>query len=843
MRKLLIFFFLIIWTFDVSAERPVSKEFDAAKKIYRQKQYIAASQLFERIAKDSDNDRIKFKSFYNAGLACRLHADNSADTEKTDLYLRSFNYFKNSYSFILPEKKKEFINQLEKIINSSFLVSTVNYKQFEELVIFYNSLLTQFSEQLYIQNKLALIRQEIAKAKFQIADKLIKSNNMDTALSQIDEIRKDNPNFYNIDFKTLEAFFFKNQENIYLFGFIIIIFIVLFIITAIVKRTAAKSQRVSVSDDERNAFRINAELLEKHQRRYETKMRILSLFSGFSFIASKIITLDRNRVTEIYELCQTNRETPELAVPIYEYLISLGWEEPKEYFELAEMYISLRLTDSAVRTLVRVKTDKLDREQLLGYYMNLADLYQRSGNLGYASRQLENALKLAINIPEIYQRIADLNVLTKNYQKAAEIYYDCYMANKDMLSVIETKLELLYRQVEDKEDKKKILNVAENIFEDSNNDSRLLEVYISLNQIEPNNIENLTKLGKAYLKLNMFEPAFEIFKQREDLSPADLKLKKALAIIALEIERKDEEIKYLLNVFFSDEILEPERIEQLIGYLKAKNDFENLYAVYNKLIKMNPDNPDILKNFINTLINSKKISEFIEYVKLLVLKYPEELSFAEDRIDIVSNVIDDKIKLYKLKIEIYSISDNLIKAEEYYEKLLNEFPTEPLLESRVAYATILKESGREKESIKIYEKITAFDMSNTEHLRTLGSLYLNQKMLREAKEIFENIIRINSTDEFAKKKLEDLENIVKNEQLMKYQDLLNNEDTPLDKRFEIQYNLANEYFQNGFYKLCIDELKSIIKRKVKTNEYYYKSITLLINTYIAQRQTDRKRVV
>ena len=838
MKKNLLIYLLIFFScICVAAERPVSKEFDRAKLLYRKKQFIFAAQLFERIAKDTDNDRIKFKSYYNAGLACRIEADNSSDTEKTGLYLRSFQYFKDAYPFTLKDKKPEFIMQLVKILNADFLVSSANYQQFEILVNFYESILNQFSEKLYIQSKLTLIRQEIGKSRLQIADKLIKTNKFDTAITQIDEIRKENPFFYNIDFKFIEALFYKYEENVYLFGFIFIVFIVLFILTAIAKRSAKRKSHSLDSDEEQTAFMINAAILEKHQRKYEMKMRVLSLFSGFSFVASKIIALDRNRISEIYELCQKNRQTPELAAPIYEYLFSLGWEKPDEYFELAEMYLALKLTDSAVRTLIRIKLDKLTKDQLLAYYMTLAELYQRSGNLSYAARQLENALKLAVNVPEIYQRIADLNAMTKNYQKAADIYFDCYMTNKETLPMIETKLELLYCQVEDKEDRKRILQVAENIFIDSKNDLKLLEVYVSLNEIEPDNIQYMTKLGKVYLKLDMLEPAYSVFKRREELAPADIKLKKALAIIALETGKKDDEIKYLLTVFFSDEQLEQERTEQLISYLKEKNDFENLYSVYLKIIETTPDNSEILKNFINTLINSKKIIEFMEYIKLLVLKYPEEIDFAEDRIELVSRMMDDKIKLYKLKIEIYSISDRLSKVEEYYEKMLNEFPNEPLLEERVAFATILKESGREKDSIKIFEKIIAFDQANTEYLRTLGGLYLNQKMLREAKEIFENIIKINSDDAAAKQKLEDLENIVKNEQLMKFQDLLNDEDTPLDKRFEIQYNLANEYFQSGFYKLCVDELKSIIKRGVKNNEYHYKSISMLINTYIAQRQT------
>ncbi len=836
-----IFYLILFILFNTSvlfaADDQLSDEFNRAKQLYKKRKFIEAGQLFERIAKDSEKDEVRFKSFYNAGLSIRQAANQSLDTSQTLLYLKSFNCFKNCYKIYIPDKKAKLIKQFEKVLNSDILVDKNNIDKFIELTNFYESIINDFPEKLYIQDKIIILKNEIAKNKLHIANSYFNEKNFDTAISKIEELRKESPNFKNIDFNLLAFYYYKYENYFIICGAALFLFILLLVITKIIKYYASKKNKSSEFSPEDEQLLLNAKMLEKHQRKFRIKMNIYSLFKGFKFIEEKITALEKNRISDIFELCQKNKNEPETAAPLYEYLFTLGWDNPLEYFELTDIYVGLRLTDSAVKTLLRMKVDKLDKEQLLKYYLQLAELSQRSGNLNYAIRQLEQALKLSDNPSEIYQKIADLCALTKNYLKAADIYYDCFSADSSTLQIVETKLELLYRQTDSDEDKHHILDIVEKIFIAAEADLKLLEVYLAKYELAPNDMVNLTKLGKTYIKLDLFTQSFEVFQRREEFSPENLKLKKALSILASITDNKNDELKYLLAVFYSPEPLETARIDRLISLLRDKNDFDNLYAVYRRLIELKPDSIDDLKSFINILITSKRINEFNEYIKLLVSRYPEDIIFAEDRIEIIAPFIDDQVRLFKLKIEIYSIADKTEKVEEYYTKLFEAFQNEPLLEERISYAAILKETNREKEAIKIYEKIISLDSSNPENLRSLGNMYLNQKMLREAKEIFEKILKINPEDAVAGEKIEYLESLVKNEQVMKYQDLLNDEDTPLDKKFEIQYNLAREYFQQGFNKLCLDEVKNIIKRANMSNDYYSKSLILLANTYIALRQT------
>ncbi|MBP7652468.1 protein kinase, partial [Candidatus Dependentiae bacterium] len=610
-------------------------------------------------------------------------------------------------------------------------------------------------------------------------------------------------------------------------GFIFIL------ITVLLKKKKKSSHREEQPTYYRGA--VNYKHIEQRKSLYELKIKLLLFFKDFKFISDYIIKLQQTQITKIYNFCKSSAANPSEAIPFYEYLLSLGWDKPTEYFDLANLYLQLKLTDSAIKTLMKINPDKLEKEQIENYYVSMANLYHKTGNLGLAIRNLETAVRIFPEKSELYVHIADLSGLTKNFKKSADTYLEALKMDTRLVTEIETKLELILKQCQSTEDQLYVLHIFEQIYILLNNDIKLLNIYEMIRQIEPENITNLTKIGKLYFKLKMFREAFRLFKYRERIAP-DLLVYRALAFISSELKESEEEMKYLYFLFNRDPKLEKEKIDRLLSLLKEYNDNEKLYEVYKKLIECNQDVSEYLKNLINLLIAKKDYTNLLDKVKTLITKFPGEIQFAIERIEMISNYFDDKISIYKTYIEIFGLIENTDKMEEYYLKMITEFPDTPLLEEKISLATIYKESNREKDAIKLYENITGFEKENIEILKNLGNLYLSQKMMREAKDVFERILKLNSDNSFAQSKIEYLENIIKNSHIMQFQDLLNDESAPIDKKIEIQYNLAKAYFDTGFFKLCIEELKNVLKHG-KFTAYWQKSLELITSSYIENKQS------
>ncbi|HPP88223.1 MAG TPA: protein kinase, partial [bacterium] len=318
---------------------------------------------------------------------------------------------------------------------------------------------------------------------------------------------------------------------------------------------------------------------------------------------------------------------------------------------------------------------------------------------------------------------------------------------------------------------------------------------------------------------------------------ADEKIYRILAIISKELNFKSEEQRYLY-LLFENNNLNNDRLKlvRLIELLKQSNDLEKLANVYKKIIADNPENIEYIKSYINVLIMQKKYSELLPLLNRLVSLETQELNFAIERLDMIFDYYDDKIALYKTYIELYGTAGNSAKMEEYYNRLISEHKDAALIQEKIALATIYKETGRETEALKIYENILKFEPENIEILKQSANLYLNCNMMREAKEQFEKILKIQENNEYAQSKIEYLESIVKNSHIMKFQELLNDSMTTEAKKLEILYDLAKAYYDTGFYKLAIDELKKIIK--LSNDKILWKrSLELITEIFVVSKQT------
>jgi len=808
-------------------------KFNEAKTLYNKKKYTAAAENFKSAALLTLNAKDQSKAQFNSGL-CFKQAGDEEKEDKTYYYIESMKMFIDSYKNGDASQKTKIIEKLTELIEKELIVTENNYKEFRNSTGFYKNHLDGFKEKKYIEQKISAIDNEINKTIFIIADKQIEIESYNEALDYLMDIRKTSPDFYNLNLKILEVYFYKYRTNILIAGALIATALFFILTTILLKRKKKGTRRIEETGSY-NRGAVNYRYIEHKKNRYELMIKILSIFKDFKSVSDYIVKLQKKQIDKIYGMCKSNSANPGEAIPVYEYLLSLGWENPQEYFDLANLYLQLRLTDSAIKTLMKINPDKLEKEQIVDYYTIMSNLYHKTGNIGLAVRNLETASRIFPDNAELYIKIGDISGLAKNYKKTSDSYFEAFKLNKELLTEIETKLELIFKQCLSLEEQSYVLEVFEKIYESLGNDIKLLNIYELKRKIEPENLANLTKTGKLYFKLKMFREAFRLFKYRERIAPDTLTFR-ALAFIAAELKDYEEEMKYLHILFSSDAKLERDKVTRLIDLLKENNENDKLFGVYSKLCEQYQDVPEYLKNLINLLIARKDYKILLDKVKTLASKFPAESEFAIERIEMIAGYFDDKIAIYKTYIEVYGLIENTSKMEEYYLKMINEFSGIPLIEEKISLATIYKESGREKEAVKIYENIIAFEKENVEILKNLGNLYLSQKMMREAKETFEKILKLNADNGFAQSKIEYLENIIKNSHIMQFQDLLNDDKTSIEKKIEIQYDLAKAYFDAGFFKLCVEELKNVIKHG-KFTAYWRKSLELLTSAYIENKQS------
>lgn len=243
-------------------------------------------------------------------------------------------------------------------------------------------------------------------------------------------------------------------------------------------------------------------------------------------------------------------------------------------------------------------------------------------------------------------------------------------------------------------------------------------------EFQPNNIENLSALGKILLYTKNFEASINYFRKIIELKPDNWDAYLHLGLAYEGLDNYEQAIFYLkravaVNQFLAEAYWIMGRIYLKIGNygLAMKN--------YEKSVEIAPNNTRYLNSLAKLYFTLDKNAQAIRTLQLAIDNNPNS------------------------KWSYYYLGQCLEKeyqfdiAIEQYEKAINI--DSQFIEAKLALAKLYQLNNNTKRAIEILEEL-AFDYNDPEILLFLAQLYYSINNFTKAKEISQQIIKIKPDD-------------------------------------------------------------------------------------------------
>lgn len=246
-------------------------------------------------------------------------------------------------------------------------------------------------------------------------------------------------------------------------------------------------------------------------------------------------------------------------------------------------------------------------------------------------------------------------------------------------------------------------------------------------EFQPNNIENLSALGKILLYTKNFEAAINYFRKIIELKPDNWDAYLHLGLAYEGLDNYEQAIFYLkravaVNQFLAEAYWIMGRIYLKIGNygLAMKN--------YEKAVEIAPNNTRYLNSLAKLYFTLDKNAQAIRTLQLAIDNNPNS------------------------KWSYYYLGQCLEKeyqfdiAIEQYEKAINIDPQ--FVEAKLALAKLYQLNNNTKRAIEILEEL-AFDSNDPEILLFLAQLYYSTNNFTKAKEVSQKILKMKPDDKNA----------------------------------------------------------------------------------------------
>jgi tetratricopeptide (TPR) repeat protein len=451
--------------------------------------------------------------------------------------------------------------------------------------------------------------------------------------------------------------------------------------------------------------------------------RILELDSSHIETRKKLIdtylTVKKNaeaatQLKLLAEYYQANQDLPN-AIAAYDQQLKLFPENPEIISKLAGLYTETQQNDSALglysqlaniylkkgltdqvgetyRTMVALDPESTERREKLGqFYLKsgmihealleydaLATLLAQQSKFDEAIRVFltmlnvdPNNLQIRVVIAEMYERMGSYSEAIAQYMAIAQSYLQAGDTEKS--------ISIYQRAIALDPENTMLLETLANLHKTTKKKSNAIEIYL--------------RLAKAYAEKEKLKKAKEIYQTILELEPDNVESHSQLIKLSLAQGTKSDAIKYsqaLGSIFYKRKAI-PEAI-----------------TAYQEAIKLDEENLLLRKEFIDLLLNVKKIAEAAQQFQEIAAIYSRQGKIA-DAVGTYRNAIKldpDNISLYLGLIETHM-----------QEGLENE-----LIDTYLALADIYLKQGHGLDAKTYYDKVLNLEPSNRTATRQLRKI-------------------------------------------------------------------------------------------------------------------------
>ncbi len=254
-------------------------------------------------------------------------------------------------------------------------------------------------------------------------------------------------------------------------------------------------------------------------------------------------------------------------------------------------------------------------------------------------------------------------------------------------------------------------------------------------KIYPLNVDNNYELGNAYARLNEKEKAIWAYLEAIEVNPGYDEIYSNLGIMYGQTERIPEAIEALSKSIEINPLSVPTR-SYLAQVHIGRKEWEKAAHQYREILELEPENLKVKAN--------------LSYVQAQMEGKPPIPAPTQE------------IKLLFEKGEKYVKNEDWNRAEETYGKIIELVPGN--IKANLYLGNIYFSQGKIKKAINQYKKIVELSpIFNIGAHNNLGLAYLELKKVNLAKEEFQKVLKVDTENELAIKKLKEIESRFKGE--------------------------------------------------------------------------------
>lgn len=254
-------------------------------------------------------------------------------------------------------------------------------------------------------------------------------------------------------------------------------------------------------------------------------------------------------------------------------------------------------------------------------------------------------------------------------------------------------------------------------------------------KIYPLNVDNNYELGNAYARLNEKEKAIWAYLEAIEVNPGYDEIYSNLGIMYGQTERIPEAIEALSKSIEINPLSVPTR-SYLAQVHIGRKEWEKAAHQYREILELEPENLKVKAN--------------LSYVQAQMEGKPPIPAPTQE------------IKLLFEKGEKYVKNEDWNRAEETYGKIIELVPGN--IKAHLYLGNIYFSQGKIKKAINQYKKIVELSpIFNIGAHNNLGLAYLELKKVNLAKEEFQKVLKVDTGNELAIKKLKEIESRFKGE--------------------------------------------------------------------------------
>jgi Flp pilus assembly protein TadD len=484
---------------------------------------------------------------------------------------------------------------------------------------------------------------------------------------------------------------------------------------------------------------------------------------------SKPIDLDRELRREV---------TPNRATSYYHYtLAKLAEDEDNLTKALSEMQIALDYNPESS-----------------SIYLELAFLYEKSGNVREAIYHAEEAARLDPTVPDPHWLLANIynpreasasarEGLTKAVQEFEKVKELAPKDERTYLALGDAyfKLNQPEKAIQSYEKYQSLTSQSDKGYQEiaryyagEGNDEKAIEYCLKGLETQPDSPESLWLLSQIYKKIKKDKEAVPLIRRLLEVTGNNPVIRRQLAVSLIESNEYSEASDLLKDLAKTN----PQDIKSQILLGRAQiglRQFSEAIQTLKSVVKDDPNSPDTMEAQYFLAIAHESNDEFAEAAKLFLslLNNPEtgsddtksnrflfqehlaynyeELKEPQKAINVYLDMVKVEPKVTPNLVNAYRVDRQFDKAltlgKQYFEKNPDDIRT------ALIYAKTLSDAGKNKEGAEILSKLLESNSKNADIYVHLSAIYLRDKRYSEAERVLRSAQDIKLEDEADKDRL------------------------------------------------------------------------------------------